>query len=359
MYDFLIVGTGVFGSVCARQLSDAGYRCLIVDKKSHIGGSCYTENIDGINVHKYGGHIIQTNNPHVWDYLKQFCDINDYVNRVKVNYKNKIYSFPVNLFTLNQLWGVTTPKEAKKILKEKRLSIKNPKNLEEYMLSQVGEEIYKTFIYGYSVKQWNTEPKNVPAHIGKRLSIRLNYNDKYFDKIYQGVPIGGYNPLFDNLIKQSDVILKVSDWRRYQNKAKNIIFTGSIDDFFDYKYGKLEYRSLLFKTKRINVEDYQGNAVINYTDVDVPYTRILEHKHFEFGKQKHTVISKEFPSSAGEPFYPINNERNNNLYKKYLNDVRGNNIYFGGRLGSYLYINIDEAVEMALNLSLKIKGAKT
>jgi len=357
-YDFLIVGCGLFGVTFAQQAKERGKKCLIIDSRNHIGGNIYTENKDGINIHTYGPHIFHTNNDEIWNYTNRFTKFNHFVNRPKVNYKEKLYSFPINLFTLYQLWGVKTPEEAKLKLESVKVKIQEPKNLEEWILSQVGEELYYTFIHGYTKKQWNKEPKDLPSFIIKRLPIRLNFDDNYFFDKYQGIPIGGYTKIIENMTDGIEVILNENylDRRDYWNqKANKIIFTGKIDEFYNYKYGELEYRSLEFKTERHEIKDYQGNAVINYTDENVPYTRILEHKHFEFGEQDYTYITKEYPNNWDRnkiPYYPINNDINNNLYKKYRQiSEKENNILFGGRLAEYKYYDMHQIIGSALQKS--------
>jgi UDP-galactopyranose mutase len=357
-YDFLIVGCGLFGVTFAQQAKERGKKCLIIDSRNHIGGNIYTENKDGINIHTYGPHIFHTNNDEIWNYTNRFTTFNHFVNRPKVNYKEKLYSFPINLFTLYQLWGVKTPEEAKLKLESVKVKIQEPKNLEEWVLSQVGEELYYTFIHGYTKKQWNKEPKDLPSFIIKRLPIRLNFDDNYFFDKYQGIPIGGYTKIIENMTDGIEVILNENylDRRDYWNqKANKIIFTGKIDEFYNYKYGELEYRSLEFKTERHEIKDYQGNAVINYTDENVPYTRILEHKHFEFGEQDYTYITKEYPNNWDRnkiPYYPINNDINNNLYKKYRQiSEKENNILFGGRLAEYKYYDMHQIIGSALQKS--------
>jgi UDP-galactopyranose mutase len=360
-YDFLIVGCGLFGVTFAQQAKEKGKRCLIIDSRNHIGGNVYTENKDGINIHTYGPHIFHTNNDEIWNYINKFTKFNYFINRPKVNYKDKLYSFPINLFTLYQLWGVKTPEEAKLKLESVKVKIEEPKNLEEWTLSQVGEEVYYTFIHGYTKKQWNKEPKDLPSFIIKRLPIRLNFDDNYFFDKYQGIPIGGYTKIIENMTDGIEVILNENyfDRRDYWNqKAEKVIFTGKIDEFYNYKYGELEYRSLEFKTERHEIKDYQGNAIINYTDENIPYTRILEHKHFEFGEQDYTYITKEYPNNWDRnkiPYYPINNDKNNDLYKKYRQiSEKENNILFGGRLAEYRYYDMHQIIGSALQKSKNI-----
>lgn len=354
-YDYLIVGSGLFGSVFAEQCHKNNKKALIIDKRNHIAGNCYTKKIENINTHHYGPHIFHTSDSRIWKYVNQFASFNHFINRPKINYKNKIFSFPINLFTLYQLWGVTTPQEAIKKLEYEKLNIKEPKNLEEWILSQVGEEIYYTFIYGYTKKQWNTEPKNLPASIIKRLPIRLNFDDNYFFDNYQGIPTEGYTQMVENMVEGIDVILEEDFFEnrdKWEKKAKQIVFTGRIDEFFESCYGSLNYRSLKFDTKVLDMKDFQGNAVINYTEHNVPYTRIIEHKHFEFGKSDKTVISKEYPENFNSktiPYYPINTEENQSVYKKYKTlSNKQSKIIFGGRLAEYKYYDMHQIIGSSL-----------
>jgi UDP-galactopyranose mutase len=361
-YDFLIVGCGLFGVTFAQQAKEKGKKCLIIDSRNHIGGNVYTEDKDGINIHTYGAHIFHTNNDEIWNYINRFTTFNHFVNRPKVNYKDKLYSFPINLFTLYQLWGVKTPEEAKLKLESVKVKIEEPKNLEEWILSQVGEELYYTFIHGYTKKQWNKDPKDLPSFIIKRLPIRLNFDDNYFFDKYQGIPIGGYTKIIENMTEGIEVILNENyfDRRDYWNqKAEKVIFTGKIDEFYDYKHGELEYRSLRFEEIKLNIKDYQGNSCVNYTDESVPYTRIIEHKHFEFGQQDITYITKEYPDNyikgKNTPYYPINNDKNNDIYKKYRQmSEKENNILFGGRLAEYRYYDMHQIIGSALQKSKNI-----
>jgi len=361
MYDFLIVGAGLFGSVFAEQAKRKNKSCLIIDSRDHTGGNIYTENKENINVHVYGAHIFHTNNDDIWNYVNKFSKFNHFINSPKVNFKGKIYSFPINLFTLYQLWGVSTPKEAEKKLDEVKLKINEPQNLEEWILSQVGEEIYHTFIYGYTKKQWGREPRDLPTFIIKRLPIRLNFDDNYFFDKYQGIPIGGYTNLIKNIQDGIEVQLGqdyFQDRDYWNKKAKQVIFTGKIDEFYQYKYGELEYRTLRFELEKYNIKDYQGNAVINYTEEAVDYTRILEHKHFEFGQQEYTYITKEYPDAWDKtkvPYYPVNDEKNNYIYKKYREIAeKENNILFGGRLAEYKYYDMHQVIGSALQKSKDI-----
>jgi len=360
MYDYLIVGCGLFGATFANRAKQKGKKSLIIDSRDHIGGNCYTENAEGINIHKYGPHIFHTNNEEIWNYINKFATFNNFVNRPKVNFKNKIYSFPINLFTIYQLWGINSPKEAELKLNQVKCKIENPQNLEEWILSQVGEEIYHTFIYGYTKKQWGVEPKELDSFIIKRLPIRLNYNDNYYFDKYQGIPIGGYTKMIENMIEGIDVITSENYFNRreyWNNKAKNLVFTGKIDEFYDYKYGTLGYRSLRFETERHAISDYQGVAQMNFTSESIPFTRIIEHKHFEFGNQDYTYITKEYPDAwdfSKTPYYPINNDKNTEIYNKYKQLNTYKNVIFGGRLAEYKYYDMHQIIGSAINKSKDI-----
>lgn len=358
MIDYLIVGAGLFGSVFAREMMGAGKKVLVIDKRSHIGGNCYTENINGINVHTYGPHIFHTSNKEVWDYMNKFTTFNHFSYRPKVCYNGKIYSFPINLMTLDQVFGAGTPLLAKSILDRVKIPIDNPQNLEEWMLSQVGEELYNIFIKGYTAKQWGRDPKKLPASIIKRIPIRLTFDDNYYFDNYQGIPIGGYTQMFEKLLERIEIRLNTNyfDDREYFNSlAKKVVYTGSIDEFFEYKYGKLDYRSLRFETEILDIKDYQGNAGINYTDINVPFTRIVEHKHFEFGEQPQTIITREYPSDIGEPYYPIEIDNNNNISIYRILSKKEPNVIFGGRLGEYKYMDMHQVIDSALEASKKEK----
>lgn len=352
MYDYLIVGSGFFGSVFAREMTDSGKKCLIIDKRKHIGGNSYTENIEGINVHKYGPHIFHTSDDNIWNWMNKFCQFNHFVNRPKVVYKNRIYSFPINLFTLYQIFGASTPKEAFQILETKKFKIQSPKNLEDWILSQVGEELYEIFIKGYTTKQWGKSPKELPTSIIKRLPIRLNFDDNYYKDRYQGIPINGYTSAFNKMLDGIEFKLDTDFFHNkdfFESIAKKIVYTGQIDRFYDYKFGKLEYRSLHFENQILEIEDFQGNACINYTEEDIAYTRIVEHKHFEFGTQKNTVITKEYPRNEGEPYYPINDDKNNKRFSKYKYLMQSEKKYiFGGRLTDYKYYDMHQVIGSAL-----------
>jgi UDP-galactopyranose mutase len=363
-YDFLIVGAGLFGSVFAQQAKEKGKTCLIIDKRSHTGGNAYTEKIEGINVHKYGPHIFHTSDDEVWNYVNRFTKFNSYVNRPKVNYKGNLYSFPINLFTLYQLFGVKTPEEAKKLLADLKTNNRSPKNLEEWILSEVGEEIYRTFVYGYTKKQWGREPRDLPASIIRRLPIRLTFDDNYYTDKYQGIPIGGYTQMIEKMQEGIEVRLGVDffeDRVKFEDMAETIVFTGPIDEFFGSQHGELEYRSLRFETQILPIEDFQGNALVNYTEEEIPFTRICEHKHFESTKSGSTVITKEYPqpwSSGEEKFYPVNDEENNTrylLYRKMVEDLSPKYI-FGGRLAEYKYYDMHQVIGSALAKARKIIG---
>ena len=362
-YDYLIVGSGLYGSICTRELTDRGYRVLVVEKRDHIGGNIYTENVGGINVHKYGAHIFHTNNKEVWDYVNKYVAFNRYTNSPIANYKGELYSLPFNMYTFNKMWGVVSPEEAKEIIAEQRKEIDHePQNLEEQAISLVGRDIYEKLIKGYTVKQWGRDCKDLPSFIIKRLPVRFTYDNNYFNALYQGIPIGGYTKLIEKLLEGIEVRLNI-DYLQNRNGlnelSDHIIYTGPIDAYFDYKLGHLEYRSVRFETELLDTNNYQGNAVVNYTDRETLYTRIIEHKWFEFGKDINgndipkTVISKEYSSEwyiGDEPYYPVNDEKNNNLYKQYkeLADKEGK-VLFGGRLGEYKYYDMDQVVEKALN----------
>ncbi len=355
-YDFVVVGCGIFGAVFGRQMTEKGKKVLIIENRPHIGGNCYTENIEGIEVHKYGPHIFYTSDERVWKYINQFAEFNNFVNRVKVRYKEKLYSFPVNLMTLYQLWGVTTPDEARRKLKEKAIPNNNPQNLEEWALSQVGQEIYEIFFKGYTRKQWRKDPKDLPAGIIKRIPIRLNFDDSYYNARYQGIPVGGYAKLFERILDGIEVRLNtdyLSDRRYWNSLSPQVVYTGKIDEFFDYKFGQLEYRSLRFETKILN-GDYQGNAVVNYTEEQVPFTRITEHKHFELKNCDKTVVTWEYPDNYGRgkvAYYPINDKVNDGVYALYKKEAeKQDKVIFGGRLATYAYLDMGQCISKALTV---------
>ncbi|HFD2043215.1 TPA: UDP-galactopyranose mutase [Clostridium perfringens] len=356
-YDYLIVGAGLFGSVFANEAKKKGKKCLVIDKRNHTGGNIYCEEIEGINVHKYGAHIFHTNNKEVWNYVNELVEFNRYTNSPVANYKGELYNLPFNMNTFYSLWKVKTPDEAmKKIEEQKReANIKEPKSLEEQAISLVGKDIYEKLIKGYTEKQWGKKATELPAFIIKRLPVRFTFDNNYFNDKYQGVPIGGYNKITEKLLEGIDVKLSVDFFKEREELEKladKIVFTGMIDEFYNYKFGTLEYRSLKFHNEILNEKNYQGNAVINYTEYDIPYTRIIEHKHFEYGNQDKTIITKEYPATwnrGDEPYYPINNEKNNNIYLKYkeLAD-KEENIIFGGRLAEYKYYDMHNVIESAL-----------
>ncbi len=362
MYDYLIVGAGLFGSVFAYEATKRGKKVLVIDKRDHIGGNLYCENIEGINVHKYGAHIFHTSNDEIWNYVNQFCSFNNYINSPIANYKNEIYNLPFNMNTFNKLWGSVTPEDAKNKINSQIIQsgIVEPKNLEEQAISLVGKDIYEKLIKGYTEKQWGRSCTELPAFIIKRLPVRFTYDNNYFNDKYQGIPEGGYNVIIEKLLENIEVRLNVDFFENRENLSKEcskILFTGMIDQYFNYKFGILEYRSLKFENEILDIENYQGNAVVNYSEREIPYTRIIEHKHFEFGKQEKTVITKEFPSEwkkGDEPYYPVNDTRNEELFKKYkeLASIE-TNVLFGGRLADYKYYDMHHVIYHALEMVKK------
>jgi len=356
-YDYLIVGAGPFGAVFAYEATKRGKKCLVIDKRNHVGGNMYCEKVEDINIHKYGAHIFHTSNKEVWDYVNQFCTFNNYINSPIANYKGEIYNLPFNMNTFNRLWGVVTPQEAKEKIENqvKESNITEPKNLEEQAISLVGKDIYEKLIKGYTEKQWGRQCTELPAFIIKRLPVRYTYDNNYFNDKYQGIPKGGYNVIFDKLLEGIDVELDTDFFEKKEEllqKADKIVFTGMIDQYFDYRYGVLEYRSLRFEHETLDEENHQGNAVVNYNEREVPYTRIIEHKHFEFGKQPKTVITREYPAEwkqGDEPYYPVNNEKNAEIFKKYQELAeKEKNVIFGGRLANYKYYDMHHVFEVAL-----------
>lgn len=363
-YDYLIVGSGLYGAVCARELTDAGFRCLIIEKRNHIAGNCYTENIEDINIHKYGCHIFHTANKEIWEYINRFADFNNFIFRPKVIYKEKIYSFPLNLLSFYQVYGCRTPQQAEKKLESVRIKNLNPKNLEEWILDKVGEEIYEIFYKGYTIKQWGRYPKDLPISIANRIPIRFDFNDNYFNDRYQGIPIGGYTKLFEKLLDGINVELNTDYFNdvSYFNKLK-VIYSGSLDEFFYYEHGCLEYRTLRFEESVLPISDYQGNAVNHYTDLKTEYNRIIEHKHFEFLDGNTTVITKVFPEEwdfAKERLYPINNTENEIKAEKYRSiQYNKERFIIGGRLGDYKYYDMDDVISLAISTVKKeIYGKK-
>lgn len=359
-YDYLIIGCGIYGITFARIATDAGKYCLVIDKRNHIGGNCYTENIAGINVHKYGAHIFHTNNKFVWNFVNRFSKFNNYINSPKAISKGKVYSLPFNMNTFYELWGTVTPEHAKKVIEKQRFK-EIPTNLEEQALSLVGEDIYNTLIKEYTEKQWGKKTTELPSFIIKRLPLRFTFDNNYFNDRFQGIPIGGYTKMFEKMLDGIEVKLNTDYFlnRDYFNSISNtIIYTGCIDEFFDYEYGELEYRSLKFDHQVLDIENYQGNAVFNYCDKDIPYTRILEHKHFEKVKTLKTVITKEYPQQYNKnfiPYYPINDDNNSEIYSKYKQRSQSlTNIIFGGRLSEYKYMDMHVVIESAINRFKKI-----
>lgn len=362
MYDYLIVGAGLFGAVFAHEAYKKGRTCLVIDKRNNIGGNIYTESTEGINVHKYGAHIFHTSDKRIWDYVNRFAEFNNYINSPVAVYKDELYNLPFNMNTFSRMWNIRTPEQARKIIASQiaDLGITEPHNLEEQALSLVGRDVYEKLIKGYTEKQWGRDCRELPAFIIKRLPLRFVYDNNYFNDRYQGIPIGGYTAIIEKMLEGIDVRTGTDYFdfiRDNKDIARKTIFTGMIDEYYGYCYGPLQYRSVRFETEVLDCENYQGNAVVNYTDREVPYTRIIEHKHFEFGKQPKTVISREYSSEwkqGMEPYYPVNNEENNALYEKYreLAD-KESNVIFGGRLGQYKYYDMDKVIAAALECAGK------
>ena len=361
-YDYLIVGAGLYGAVFAHEATKKGKKCLVIDKRNHIAGNIYTYECEGINVHQYGAHIFHTNNKQVWEYVNQFSEFNRYTNSPVANYKGEIYNMPFNMNTFNKMWGVITPDQAKAKIEQQRAEagITEPKNLEEQAISLVGTDIYEKLIKGYTGKQWGRPCTELPAFIIQRLPVRFTYDNIYFNALYQGIPMGGYTQMVANMLGDVEVRLE-TDY--FENKeeldslAEKVVYTGPVDAYFDYKLGALQYRSVRFETETLDTDNYQGNAVVNYTDSETPYTRIIEHKHFEFGTQPKTVISREYSAEwkqGDEPYYPVNDAKNSALYAQYkaLAD-REENVIFGGRLGEYKYYDMDKVIEVALEVVSK------
>lgn len=359
MYDYLIVGSGLFGSVFAHEMHKKGKSCLVLERRPHVGGNIYCENKDGINIHTYGAHIFHTSNKKVWDYVNQFVEFNNYVNSPVANYKGELYNLPFNMNTFTKMWGVVTPKEAAEKIAQQRAEagITDPKNLEEQAISLIGTDIYTKLIKGYTEKQWGRSCKELPAFIIKRLPVRYTFDNNYFNDRYQGIPVGGYNKLIEGLLAGIEVRTGVDYLKHrdeYKGMAKRIVYTGPIDEYFGYKLGTLEYRGLRFETERLEEENHQGVAVMNYTDRETPWTRIIEHKHFEFGTQPVTYVTKEYPADwqpGEEAYYPVNNARNQSLYEQYAALAQNEqNVIFGGRLAEYKYYDMDDVVESALKV---------
>lgn len=360
-FDYLVVGSGLFGAVFAYEAAQRGYKVKVIEKRNHIAGNIYTKEVKGIQVHEYGAHIFHTSDQKIWDYVNQFATFNRFTNAPIANYKGEIYNLPFNMNTFNKLWGVITPAEAQAKIEEQRqvLAGKEPENLEEQAISLVGTDIYEKLVKEYTEKQWGTEATALPPFIIKRLPVRFTYDNNYFNDTYQGIPVGGYTQIVEKMLDHENIEVELNtDFferkEEYMAQFPKIVFTGMIDQFFNYELGELEYRSLAFETEiKEDVANYQGNAVVNYTDRQTPYTRIIEHKHFEFGTQKDTVITKEYPKTwhrGDEPYYPINNDRNNALYQQYVEKAKScPNVIFGGRLGQYKYYDMHKVIEAALD----------
>lgn len=370
MYDYLIVGAGLYGAVCARELSDAGKNVLVIEKRNHTAGNVYTEKIEGINVHKYGAHIFHTNNSNVWSYVQRFATFNRFTNSPVANYKGELYSLPFNMYTFNKMWGVVTPEEAAAKIEEQRKEITGePQNLEEQAISLVGRDIYEKLIKGYTEKQWGRDCKDLPAFIIKRLPVRLTFDNNYFNALYQGIPVGGYTKMVEKMLEGIEVQTGVDylvNKAELDKLAEYVIYTGPIDAYFNYSLGNLEYRSVRFETETLDIPNFQGNAAVNYTDAEIPWTRIIEHKWFEFGKDENgdglpkTVISREYSSEwrlGDEPYYPVNDEKNSSLYAAYKKlAAKDQKVIMGGRLGDYKYYDMDQVIAAALNKSVELVG---
>jgi len=360
-YDFLVVGSGLFGAVFAERVKATGKSVLIIEKRSHIGGNIYTEKKEGIDFHKYGAHIFHTSDKKVWDYVNSFVEFNNFINSPVANYKGEIYNLPFNMNTFSRMFSISTPLEAKAIIEKQRSEIKEePKNLEEQAISLVGRDIYTKLIKGYTEKQWGRDCTELPSFIIKRLPVRFTYDNNYFNDKYQGIPENGYTDLIEKLIDGCDILLDtdfLSDKQKYLDMASCCLYTGAIDAYFDYKYGALEYRSLKFETEILDTPNYQGVAVMNFTEREIPYTRIIEHKHFSFADTEKTIITKEYPADLAEgkeAYYPVNDQKNNSLYEKYAEDAKKENVLFGGRLASYKYYDMDDTVAAALELAQNV-----
>lgn len=362
-YDYLIVGAGLYGAVFAHEAHKKGKKCLVIERRDHIGGNIYCEKVEDINVHKYGAHIFHTSNKKIWDYVNQFAEFNNYINSPIAIYQDELYNLPFNMNTFSKMWGIKTPEEAQQKIQEQieELHITNPQNLEEQALSLVGKDVYEKLVKGYTEKQWGRDCKDLPAFIIKRLPTRFTYDNNYFNDRYQGIPIGGYTKIVEKLLEGIET-LHNTDYKKFISENPQIVdktvYTGQIDEFFDYQLGVLEYRSVRFETEVLDKPNYQGNAVVNYTDKEVPYTRIIEHKHFEFGKQPKTVISREYSSEwkrGDEPYYPVNDEKNTKLYEQYVELAKSRpDVIFGGRLGAYKYFDMDKVIDAALSVIYKI-----
>ncbi len=359
MYDYLIVGAGLFGAVFAHEAADAGKKCLVIDRRAHIGGNCYTEEIEGIRVHRYGAHIFRTSEKRIWAYMGQFAEFNHFINSPIANFHGEIYNMPFNMNTFSRMWGIAKPEEARAIIERQRGEVSGmPQNLEEQAIRLVGRDVYEKLVRGYTEKQWGRPCRELPASILRRLPVRFTYDNNYFNDPYQGIPIGGYTPIFEKLLARSDVVLE-KDYTlcraEFAGAARKILYTGTIDSYYDYCYGPLAYRSLRFETETLETDNYQGVAVVNYTDRETPYTRIIEHKHFEFGTQPKTVITREYPlewTPGTEPYYPINDAENQARYARYRRLAeQEENVLFGGRLGEYRYYDMQDTIRSALALA--------
>lgn len=357
-YDYLIVGAGLYGAVFARELTQRGKSCLVIDRRNHVAGNIYTEKMAGINVHKYGAHIFHTSDREVWEYVNQFAEFNNYVNSPLAVYRDELYNLPFNMNTFSKMWGIRTPKEARQMIERQvaELGITEPQNLEEQSLSLVGTDVYTKLIKGYTEKQWGRDCRELPAFIIRRLPCRFTYDNNYFNDRWQGIPIGGYTQMVEKMLEGADVLLQTDYFdliREQPEIAHTVVYTGCIDEFFGYRLGALKYRSVRFETEELPEENYQGNAVVNYTDREVPYTRVIEHKHFEFGKQPTTVISREYSAEwkpGLEPYYPVNDAENSALYAQYQQlAAQQENVIFGGRLGQYRYYDMDKVIRAAMD----------
>ena len=357
-YDYLIVGSGLFGSIFAHEMTKKRKKCLVIEKREHIGGNIYTKEEENINIHQYGAHIFHTSNKEVWEYINKFVEFNNFINSPVAVYEDKMYNLPFNMNTFYQMWGTKTPQEAKEKIEQqkKEAKIEKPQNLEEQAISLIGRDIYEKLVKGYTEKQWGKDCTELPAFIIKRLPVRFKFDNNYFNDRYQGIPIGGYTQIIEQLLENIEVKLETDyfqDREKWDNIAEKIVFTGMIDQYYDYCYGDLEYRGLKFETETLDIENYQANAVINYTERKIPYTRIIEHKHFEDSESPKTIITREYPAEykkGEEAYYPINNDKNNQLYAKYeALAKKEENVIFGGRLGTYKYYDMDSIIKEALN----------
>lgn len=364
-YDYLIVGAGLYGAVFAYEAAKKGNKCLVIEKRNHIGGNIFTEERAGIQVHVYGAHIFHTSSKKIWEYVNQFAEFNNFINSPLAVYKDELYNLPFNMNTFSRMWGIRTPAEAKEKIRAQveALGIQNPRNLEEQALSLAGEDVYRKLIKGYTEKQWGRDCRDLPAFIIKRLPVRYTYDNNYFNDLFQGIPIGGYNKIIEKLFEGCEIRLNtdyLSDKEHFDSLADKVVYTGTIDSFYGYRFGKLQYRSLKFETEVLDTDNFQGNAVINYTDRETPYTRIIEHKHFEFGTQEKTVITREYPaewSEGMEPYYPVNDDENQALYRRYAELAeKEEHVIFGGRLAEYKYYDMDKVIESAFTCVKKEFG---